>query len=207
MQRASRKPDVAAQLLAESEPLDAEEQQAVISALEEQLLAQNRAFKLGFGATALILGMFFVHAAYQQQLHPWEAKFTGELRPVVGQSTAVAVLFCQGLGLIAAHLGLLTELPRRGERERACMPAGVRVHMLLCTAAAFSFIGFIYWSSALLAMVQRYSYSVGSKWELMWLPLLPFGYCLLCYYVMHSLQATGKDMQKLKRLQYDFKKV
>lgn len=207
MQRPSRKTDIASQLLADSEPLDAQEQQAVISALEGQLLQQTRAFKLGFGAIALIAGFFFAYSAYQQHLHPWQAKFTGELRPVTSQTSVAVVLLCQGLGLLAAHVGLITELPKRWERERACLPASFRVKLLLQAGIALTAIGFVYWSSALLAMLQKYGPEVGLKLELLWLPLCPFGYCVLCYYVVHSLQDTCKEMQQLKRLQYDYKKV
>ncbi|KAF6252547.1 hypothetical protein COO60DRAFT_1552575 [Scenedesmus sp. NREL 46B-D3] len=208
MQRSSRKPaNIADQLLADSQPLDAEEQAAVIAAVEEQHLQQNRAFKLTFACISSALAAFFLHAALQQQLHPFETRFTGELRPVTSSGTVAAILLLQGFGLLAAAAGLVKELPKKGDRERACMPAGVQVQMLLGNAVALASVGCFYWSAALWASVQKYGWDVGAKWELLWLPLLPLGVCLLCCYVVHSIHVTARDVQRLRQLQYDYKKV
>ncbi|WIA41965.1 hypothetical protein OEZ86_009268 [Tetradesmus obliquus] len=148
MQRSSRKPaNVADQLLADDQPLDAEEQAAVIAALEEQQLQHNRTFKLAFGCISGALGTFFLHASLQQQLHPYEVRFTGELRPVTSSAAVAGMLFLQGLGLLTAAAALVKELPRRGDRERACMPAGVQVQMLLGAAVLLAGFGGIYWSA------------------------------------------------------------
>jgi uncharacterized membrane protein len=208
MQRSSRKPvNIADQLLADDQPLDADEQAAVIAELEEQHLQQNRAFKLTFALVSSAIAVFFLHAALQQQLHPYETRFTGELRPVTNSATVAGMLFLQGLGLFAAAAGLVKELPRKGDRERACMPAGQQVQMMLVNAVALTSVGCIYWSAALWASVQKYGWDYGAKWELIWLPLLPLGMCLLCCYVVHSIQITARDVRQLRRLQYDFKKV
>jgi hypothetical protein len=208
MQRSSRKPtNIADQLLADDQPLDAEEQAAVIAALEEQQLQQNRTFKLLFACIAAALGAFFMHAALQQQLHPYETRFTGELRPVTSSAAVAGMLFLQGMGLLTAAAGLVKELPKKGDRERACMPAGMQVQALLATAVVLTSIGGIYWSAALWVSVQKYGWDVGAKWELTWLPLLPLGMCLLCCYAVHSIQGTARDVQRLRRLQYGFKKV
>jgi hypothetical protein len=208
MQRSSRKPaNIADQLLADDQPLDADEQAAVIAELEEQHLQQNRTFKLTFAFVSGAIGVFFLHAALQQQLHPYETRFTGELRPVTNSATVAGMLFLQGLGLLAAAAGLVKELPKKGDRERACMPAGQQVQMMLVNAVALTSVGCIYWSAALWASVQKYGWDVGAKWELVWLPLLPLGVCLLCCYVVHSIQVTARDVRQLRRLQYDFKKV
>jgi hypothetical protein len=208
MQRSSRKPaNIADQLLAEDHPLDADEQAAVIAALEEQQLQQNRTFKLIFACIAAALGAFFLHAALQQQLHPYETKFTGELRPVTSSGMVAGMLSLQGLGLLAAAAGLVKELPIKGDRERACMPASIQVQALLGISVGLTTIGGIYWSAALRASVQKYGWEVGGKLELVWLPLVPVGICLLCCYVVHSIQGTARDVQRLRRLQYDFKKV
>eukprot|EP00882_Tetradesmus_deserticola_P023037 GHRQ01025068.1.p1 GENE.GHRQ01025068.1~~GHRQ01025068.1.p1 ORF type:complete len:209 (+),score=73.89 GHRQ01025068.1:215-841(+) len=208
MQRSSRKPaSIADQLLADDQPLDAEEQAAVVAALEEQQLQQNRAFKLTFACISLALGAFFLHASLQQRLHPYETRFTGELRPVTSSGTVAAMLFLQGLSLLAAAAGLVKELPKRGDKERACMPAGVQVWVLLDVAVALASIACLYWSAALWASVQKYGWAVGAQVELVWLPLLPLAVCLLCCYVVNSIQVTARDVQRLRRLQYDFKKV
>lgn len=72
MRPRARKHDIADQLLSDDQPLDADEQQAVIAALEEQHLQQNRTFKLCFAGIAAVMGTFFIHAAYQQVMHPYE---------------------------------------------------------------------------------------------------------------------------------------
>lgn len=134
-------------------------------------------------------------------------RYTGELRPVTQPQSVAAVLFLQGLALAAAAAGLLKELPRKGDRERACMPAGVQMQLLLGAAVVVASIGCVYWSSALWSSILKYGYDVGAKWELSWLPLLPLGYCLVCCYVVYSIHSMGSDVQRLRQLQYEFKKV
>eukprot|EP00879_Flechtneria_rotunda_P008596 GHRR01009007.1.p1 GENE.GHRR01009007.1~~GHRR01009007.1.p1 ORF type:complete len:208 (+),score=40.84 GHRR01009007.1:590-1213(+) len=195
------------QLLSEAGPLDEDEQQIVIVALEEQILQQNRIFKRLFAVSALLFSAFFLHAAYQQYKHPWEQRYTGELRPVTTHTAVVLVLFSQGSALFACAVALLVQLPRKGQRSQACMPASMQVQLLLGSAVGLASVGSLYWGSAMWHGIARYGRDIGEKWELLWLPLAPLGYCLLCCYIVWSIGSTGKDVQQLKRMAYEFKKV
>ena len=118
-----------------------------------------------------------------------------------------AVLFLQAVALVAAGLGLLVEMPRPGDRSRACLPAAQQSRMLVMASLLAAGIGCFYWSSAMSHSISKYGYAVGAKWELLWLPLGPLGYCGLCWHLLSSLGHTSKELQQLRKLAYDFKKV
>jgi hypothetical protein len=76
-------------------PLDDTQQEEVVRELYEQYRRQSHTFRLIFGAGGMCLGVFFSHAAIQQHLHPWEARYTGELRTVTRHDAVVASLALQ----------------------------------------------------------------------------------------------------------------
>jgi hypothetical protein len=196
------------QLLQAEEPLDEHEQQQVIASLEEAAVQQARTFRRVLAVLALALAAFFAYAAVQQQQHPWEARYTGELRPVTSSAAVVATLLSQAAALTAAGLGLLVELPRAWEHSsRACLPPGQQPRLLVASSVLLAFVGCLYWGAAMYSSIQKYGYATGAKWELLWLPLGPLGYCTLCWYVLSSLGSTSKELQQLRKLAYEFKKV
>lgn len=197
------------QLLSNAEPLDAHEQQEVIAALEEQQVQQALTFRRVYAVTALGLAAFFAYAALDQQFHPWEARYTGELRPVTSAAAVVAVLALQSAALLAAALGLLVELPARGNHSssRGCLPPAQQSRVLVGASLLAAGIGCFYWGSAMHHSIERYGRAVGAKWDLLWLPLGPLGYCALCWHLLDSLGRTSRELQQLRKLAYDFKKV
>lgn len=194
-------------MLSQDEPLDEQEQQAVIREFEEMQLAQNRTFRAMFGAIALLAATFFAHAAYSQSIHPWEARYTGELRTVVQSRSVILILSLQAASLLLAALALLRRLPRKQQRERGCAPAGITTWALIAAAAAAAAAGAVYWAAALRRSVAKYGAELGAHWDLAWLPAAPLGYVMLCGYVVHSVTSTGREVEKLKRLAYNYKKV
>jgi len=79
--------------------------------------------------------------------------------------------------------------------------------MLVGTSLAAAGAGCLYWSSAMFHSIAKYGYAVGAKWELLWLPFGPVGFCALCWHLLSSLEGTSRELQQLKRLAYDYKKV
>jgi hypothetical protein len=197
------------QLLQAEEPLDEHEQQQVIASLEEAAVQQARTFRRVFAVLALALAAFFAYAAVQQQQHPYETRYTGELRPVTSSAAVVGILVSQAAALAAAGLGLLLELPKAWEHSssRACLPPSQQPRLLVAASVLIASVGCMYWGAALHNSVQQYGYATGAKWELLWLPLGPLGYCTLCWYVLSSLGNTSKELQQLRKLAYDFKRV
>jgi hypothetical protein len=202
-----QRPQPASSLLAEEQPLDEQEQDAVLAELEQQQATTMWLFRLLFGVGAAALATFFVYAAWQQQAAPWQVRYTGELRTVTSQGGSVAALALQGAGLAAAAAALLAGLPGRGARARSCLPAPRHTWLLLAAAAAVTAGAGAYWAVALHANVRKWGRANGFHPELMWLPAGPVAYCLLCLYFTHSLSTTSQELQKLQRLRYRFKKV
>jgi hypothetical protein len=210
MQRSIRqhKPaGVADGLLAAGEPLDEHEQQAVIQQLQEEQLAQNRQFKLVFGTGAVLVAAFFAWAGWQQHAHPWEQRFTGELRTVTGQHTVTTVLFLQALSMAWAASALFTDLPQKGDRVRGCSAAGLATQAQLTASVACAATGALYWGHAMYANIQLHGPQLGAVWDLLWLPLGPLTYSCLCAYVVTMVSNTGKEVRELQRLSYQYKKV
>jgi hypothetical protein len=179
----------------------------VISTLEAAAVQQARTFRRMFAALGLALAAFFTYAAIQQHLHPWEARYTGELRPVTTATSVVAMLGLQACALAACSWGLLLQLPKPWERSRTCMPPAQQSRMLVGGSVVGAAVGCLYWSAAMYHSIRTYGYAVGAKWELVWLPLGPLAYCLLCWSVLASLGTTSKELQQLHKLAYDYKKV
>jgi len=209
MRRSSRHPaSKVDQLLKHDEPLDEHEQQEVIAALEEQQLQQGRTFRRIYAAVALGLALFFLYAAIEQHQHPWEVRYTGELRPVTTERAVVGIFLLQAAALGAAALGLLMQLPAAGDRHsRACSAPGGYARLLVGASLGAAAIGCLYWSSALYQSIATYGSAVGAKWELLWLPLGPLGFCVLCSHLLYSLEGTSRELQELRKLAYDYKKV
>eukprot|EP00775_Hariotina_reticulata_P005362 gene5361-5597_t len=134
--RSSRKQDVVSSLLADDAPLDVSEQQQIIKGLEQEQENLQK-WKLLFAAVAGTFGSWFIYAAIQQHVHPYEQRYTGELQ----------------------------------------------------------------------ASVQRFGMENGAHWELLWLPFGPPMLAGLCWYVDCTIEATAHEVQQLKWLMYDHKKV
>jgi hypothetical protein len=210
MQRGSRQQraaGVADELLGAGDPLDEQEQQAVIQQLQEEQLAQNRQFKLVFGAGAVLVAAFFAWAGWQQHAHPWEQRFTGELRTVTGQHTVTTVLFLQALSMVWSASALFTDLPQKGDRVRGCSAAGLATQAQLTASVACAATAAVYWAHAMYANIQQHGPQLGAVWDLLWLPLGPLTYSCLCGYVVSMVSSTGKQLRQLQELSYQYKKV
>eukprot|EP00877_Chromochloris_zofingiensis_P010545 jgi/Chrzof1/5744/Cz16g14080.t1 len=207
MARQRRPAAVVDTLLTQAQPLDESEQQKVIEALQEQQLSQNRRFRAIFGTGALGLSLFFFCAATQQHAHPWEARYTGELRSVTQHQHVEAMLFLQGMAMLATAFGLLTQLPKKGEIDRGCMPAGSQIKAALWTGTAFALVGAVYWGTAWWRNYNKHGHIVGANWELLWLPFGPLTYSLICHHVIHTLTSTGQELQALQKMTYPLKAV
>lgn len=194
-------------MLSSEGPLDTQEQDEVVEVLEEAAVQQARLFRRLFGVITLAAAAFFAHAAVQQQQHPWEAQYTGELRPVTSAASVVAVLGLQAAALALAAAGLLLRLPQPWERSRTCMPPAQQSRFLVGSGNLTAAVGALYWGSAMYRSIAKYGYEVGAKMELLWLPLGPVGGCLLAWYVLATLESTYKELQTLKGYEYDYKKV
>lgn len=194
-------------LLSTPDPLDEQEQQQVIAELEAQAVLQARTFRRLCGGVALALATFFAYAAAQQQLHPWEQQYTGELRPVTSALSVATVLAVQASALATAGLGLLWGMPRPTDRGRGCIDPSQTSHVLLWASLAAAGVGFCYWGAAMYRSIAKYGHAVGAKWELFWLPLGPLAYCALCWQVLSSLAGTSRELAELRRLAYSHKKV
>jgi hypothetical protein len=194
-------------LLGSEEPLDQLEQEVVVEALAEQQFQQSHTYKLIFGLGAAGLAAFFMHAAYGQHVHPWEARYTGELRSVTSPKAVAWVLLLQGASLAAAAVAMLTQLPQRAARERCCMPADLRTKLCLGASAVGAAAAAVYWGAALVSSARVYGLEHGGHPELLWLPVGPLAFVLACMAVLQGLATTGKDLLELQRLQYNFKQV
>jgi hypothetical protein len=194
-------------LLNNDSPLDVHEQDEVVEVLEEEAVRQARFFRRVFAVLTLMVAAFFAYAAIQQQQHPWEFQFTGQLRPVTSQPTVVAVLGLQAVALGLGAAGLLVRLPKPWERCRTCMPPAQQSRFLVVASIFVAAVAGLYWGSALYRSVAKYGYDVGAHFDLIWLPLGPLGFCYLCWHVLSSLEGTYKELQDLKGLGYDYKKV
>jgi hypothetical protein len=195
------------QILGQDDPLDETEQRQLIAEFESLQLSQHRTFRTLFGTGAAAGGAFFLLAAHAQAVRPWETRYTGELRTVVSRRGAAAALLLQAAALLAAAAGLLLRLPRRGDRARGCAPAGAAAWGALGAAAAAAGGGAAYWGSALYRSRVKYGAERGAHPELLWLPLAPLAYVILCCYVLRSMAASGREVEQLKKMTYDFKKV
>lgn len=194
-------------MLSQDEPLDEHEQEQVIREFENMQISQARTFRAVFGGGALLCAAFFAWAANEQAVRPWEQRYTGELRTVVGARGAALSLAVQAAALGAAALGMLLRLPRPGEREHGCVPAGSAAWAALGSGACGAAGTAAYWGAALRRSVEKHGAELGAHWDLLWLPLAPLGYVLMCCYIMHSVGATAREVQRLKRMTYSFKKV
>lgn len=194
-------------LLSSDQPLADDEQDEVVEVLEEAAVDQARLFRRMFAVVALVIAAFFAFAATSQQKHPWEAQYTGELRTVTSNEAVVAVLGLQAVASALAAAGLLIRLPQPWERSRTCMPPAQQSRFLVATSVILAAFGALYWGSAMYHSIAKYGYAVGAKWELIWLPLGPVAYSLVCWHVLSSLEGTWKELQELKGLGYNHKKV
>jgi predicted permease len=201
-----RKSDVISSLLAEDTPLDVSEQQQIINGLEQEQEKQHK-WKLVFAALAGTLGCWFLYAAIQQLMYPYQQRYTGELQAVTAARPAAVVLLVQGAALLMSCCGLLAGLLTRSSFPGSCAPRAGTGHCTLLAAIAATLTGCFYWSWALWQSVQRFGMENGAHWELLWLPYGPSVLAGLCWYVDFSIEATGHEVQQLKRLMYDHKKV
>jgi hypothetical protein len=210
-------------LLAEARPLDEQQQQQVIAALEAQQLASERLFAALFAALALAGAAFFGHAAASQALHPWEARYTGELRPVTSVHSTAGVLALQGVALALAGAALLAQRRAAGarspqrieqqqqrqqqqqQRQQPHQTVRAPPHVLLAAAAALAGVGAVYWGLAMQRTMAKYGPRLGAHWELLWLPLGPLVYCGVCGYCLHCFSGMRAELQQLRRLAYDLK--
>eukprot|EP00877_Chromochloris_zofingiensis_P002925 jgi/Chrzof1/12633/Cz07g01260.t1 len=86
----------------------------------------------------------YVWAVTQQHAHPWEARYTGELRSVTQHQHVEAMLFLQGMAMLATHLDCSPNFQRRetltedacqlGRRSKLLCGQKLLLHLLeLCT--------------------------------------------------------------------------
>ncbi len=87
------------------------------------------------------------------------------------------------------------------------MPASIQALLLLASGIAGTGVSAAYWGAALRRSWVVYGSIDGARWDLLWLPLLPLGYCLVCLYVQYSVSSTGRELRQLQKLKYDHKKV
>ncbi|KAI8476044.1 MAG: hypothetical protein J3K34DRAFT_516954 [Monoraphidium minutum] len=200
-------------MLARDEPLDEQEQLQVIRDLESMQASQARWFRAVFGAGAAGGAAFFGYAARAQAARPWEVRYTGELRTVVSGGGVVAALLAQSAALAAAAAALLLRLPPRPGTAAAAGPAppppdgGAPARRALAAAALAAAGAAAYWGGALARSLRRYGPDHGAHWDLIWLPLAPLAYVLLCWYVIRSVAGTRAEIDKLRRMTYSFKSV
>ncbi|KIZ07561.1 hypothetical protein MNEG_0398 [Monoraphidium neglectum] len=194
-------------MLSHQEPLDENEQYRIIREFEDMQLSQTRTFRTIFGAGAALIAAFFLYAANEQAARPWEVRYTGELRTVVTSSGVVGAFLIQATALAAAAVGLLLRLPRPGERERGCLPVAGAARGALAAGALGAAAGAAYWCAALRRSIAKYGPEDGAHWDLLWLPLAPLAYVALCWFVMHSVASTGKEIEKLRKMTYNYKAV
>ncbi|KAF8059655.1 S-adenosyl-L-methionine-dependent methyltransferase [Scenedesmus sp. PABB004] len=210
-------PDAAAALLADDAPLDAAEQDAVIAVLEAASAAQARGFRLALGALALLLAAAWAHGAAAQLARPWEARYTGELRPVCSARGAAAALAAQAAGLAAAGAALLWRLPprdggaaaaaRRGGGGAAPAELARGGAAALAAGGALTAGGALYWARALLASAARFGPVLGGHWELAWLPALPLAAVGAAGGAARMLASNAAELAALRALRYEFKKA
>jgi hypothetical protein len=204
-------------MLSQDGPLDEHEQQELIRGFEELQVSQARTFRAIFGAGAALGAAFFLYAAREQALRPWETRYVGELRPFVPGGTAAApaaALLLQAAALAAAAGALLARLPRAGRRDgggtgdrAACVPGGRGSMAALAAGAAAAAGGALFWGAAMRRAWVKHGPELGAHWELLWLPLGPLACVALCHYVMRSAAATARDVERLRAMTYDYKKV
>lgn len=207
-------------LLAQDGPLDEHEQQQLIMEFEDLQVAQARAFRGMFGGGAALGAALCLYAAWLHWARPWEQRYTGELRTVVSHKGAGLVLLAQAAAHALAAAALLVGLPQcggcgaRGARARdGCMApgggggaAGKARWVALSAAALLATGAAAYWVAAIRASAARHG-PAGEHYDLLWLPLLPLALVGLCCYVMRSVAATAAEVDRLRRMTYDFKKV
>jgi hypothetical protein len=155
----------------------------------------------------VFVSLFFLYASYQQHVHPWEVRYTGELRTVVGKHAVTFVLFVQAASMAWAALGLFWKLPKPGQIERGCMPASITAQAFLTSSVAGALSGCAFWGHAMRANILKHGYDLGATWELLWLPLGPLAYSLVCVWLMYSMVGTGKEVRDLRQMAYAYKKV
>lgn len=194
-------------LLDGQHPLDEEEQEAVLRALAEDQLVHARMFGTLFGVGAAGLALFFLYATLQQYSSSWMVRYTGELRTVASQKGVLAALAAQSAALTIAAAAMLASVPGRGQFDRGCMPGSLPIKLCLWASAVAAAGGGAYWAAVLRTSTLRYGWEDGWKPELLWLPLGPLAYCLLCVHTTYSLTSTGRELLQLQRLRYSFKKV
>eukprot|EP00195_Chlamydomonas_chlamydogama_P006784 CAMPEP_0202906008 /NCGR_PEP_ID=MMETSP1392-20130828/37021_1 /ASSEMBLY_ACC=CAM_ASM_000868 /TAXON_ID=225041 /ORGANISM="Chlamydomonas chlamydogama, Strain SAG 11-48b" /LENGTH=203 /DNA_ID=CAMNT_0049594345 /DNA_START=102 /DNA_END=709 /DNA_ORIENTATION=- len=172
-------------ILGNEGPLDTQEQERVIEEFEKLQLHHSRTWRVSFGLGALVLCLFFLHAGLSQHAYPWQLRYVGEFQSVVSHSGAVGMLLLQALGLGSTALAMLLGVPRPGDRERGCMPPALQNKLALLAGSCLTGVGAVYWSLKMREMVTRYG-AAGWKPELLWVPLAPLAWCLLCHYVVAS---------------------
>jgi hypothetical protein len=194
----------------------------VIREFEDMQASQARAYRALFGLGAAAFAAFFLHAAREQSVRPWEVRYTGELRTVADGGAVVAAFLVQAASLAAAAAALLARLPPaprsraaalarlRGGCGGGCLPpaaGGAAAGAALAAAALGAAAGGAFWAAALRRSVRRYGWERGAHPELLWLPLGPPAYVGVCWLVLRSVAATGREIERLRQLTYTYKKV
>ncbi|GLC35331.1 hypothetical protein PLESTB_000576400 [Pleodorina starrii] len=191
-----------------TEPLDEQEQEAVIREFEALSLQDHKRWRMVFGGGALAAGIFFLYAAWRQYVEPFGVRYTGELRSTIRADAATALLLLQSASLLASAGGLLTsKLPPPGDRAAGCLPFAVRHRAALWGGAGGAAVGAACWMVVLVRSVQIHGRKYGSHWELAWLPVGPLAACLLCCHVASMLAGTEREIQRLRGYRYRFKKL
>jgi hypothetical protein len=203
-------------LLQDGQPLDEADQAAIIAALTASHLVSQRRFRRIFGGMAFAFAAFWCYASASQVLHPWEAKYTGLLRPVTGARSVAGVLALQGAALAATGCALLlgaARQPTTQQRGRSSSAGGggalssAAPRVLLSCALAAAAAGACYWAAAMQRCIAKYGRRLGAHWELLWLPLGPLGYACLCCYVLASFASIDRELAQLRKLAYGHKSV
>ncbi|EFJ42938.1 hypothetical protein VOLCADRAFT_107034 [Volvox carteri f. nagariensis] len=181
-----------------SEPLDEQEQEAVIREFEALSLQDHTRWRIVFGGGALVAGLFFLYAAWRQHVEPFGVRYTGELRSAIRADVATSVLLLQALSLVLSAGSLLTsKLPPAGHRAAdGGLPYTTRHRAVMRVGVAGAAVGAVCWTGVLIRMVHLHGRKHGSHWELSWLPLGPLIACLLCGHVASMLTDTEQEAQE-----------
>jgi len=191
-------------LLAQQGVLEEEQQEQIVREFELLQGQSARTWRAVFCVGAAFLAAAFFIMACEQHSLPWGQPVTGKLRASKFSSSSMEVaLAAQAIAMAGAVVGLYSGIPPRGAApERGCLPASIMQYMWLCLALAISCGCCVYWLAVHWKMVALFGVSLGARYSLLWVPLAPPAYILLCIWVIFSLSSTGKDVQDLKKLRY-----
>jgi len=195
------------------EILDKAEQEEVVKAFELMQASQERMWRVCYGVIAYILATLCILDALLQFLQPWQTMRHAWWRGTVEGPSLCLCEVIQGIALtgfgvtltrgVPSSQGAATDGPhgiqrtggmgdRAGSRSLGGA-AGVLLACSLCVA--------VYLWMKLSYQDEPYSPAM------LWLPLGPLVYCLLCCYVMQMFSGSSSEVARLRGAMYHFKKL